>query len=403
MAALTEAGGPAARAEPVEAPLICHVVYRFSVGGLENGVVNLINHLPRERWRHAVVSLTEIDEAFARRIQAPGVELRALHKPPGQGFKQWPLLARTFRELCPAIVHTRNLGALEAQVPAAWCGVPGRVHGEHGWDAADPDGTNWRHRLTRRLYRPFVHHAIALGAELTRYARERVGMPAERLHTIYNGVDTQRFHPRSAGRGALPGLPFTEPGLWLAGTVGRMQTVKAQPVLAEAFVRALQLAPALRGRLRLVMVGDGALRAECQAILQRGGVADLAWLPGERADVPDVMRALDSFVLPSLAEGISNTILEAMASGLPVLATRVGANGELVDDGVTGQLVPAGDAGALAEALVSLASRPAEAAAMGLAGRARVEQRFSLQSMVAAYDQVYRRAIRDTSAPATQE
>jgi sugar transferase (PEP-CTERM/EpsH1 system associated) len=374
-------------------PLICHVVYRFAVGGLENGVVNLINHLPRDRWRHAVVSLTEIDPGFAGRIQVPDVALRALHKPPGQGYRQWPLLVRTFRELAPAIVHTRNLGALEAQVPAAWCGVPGRVHGEHGWDAADPDGRNWRHRWTRRLYRPFVKEAIALGAELTRYARERVGMPAAHLHTIYNGVDTQRFVPRGAERGALPGLPFTGPGLWLAGTVGRMQTVKAQPVLARAFVQALALAPALRSRLRLVMVGDGSLREECRAILDAAGVADLAWLPGERADVPDVMRALDCFVLPSLAEGISNTILEAMASGLPVLATRVGANGELVDEGVSGCLVPAGDPQALARALVELANRPEDATAMGQAGRMRVEQRFSLHSMVAAYDQVYRRTV----------
>ena len=93
-----------------------------------------------------------------------------------------------------------------------------------------------------------------------------------------------------------------------------MQTVKAQPVLARAFVRALELQPQLRARLRLVMVGDGPLRAEAQAVLDHAGVAALAWLPGERADVPDVMRGLDCFVLPSLAEGISNTILEAMAS-----------------------------------------------------------------------------------------
>ena len=102
-----------------ERPLICHVVYRFAVGGLENGVVNLINHLPAERWRHAVVSLTDIDPAFARRITTPGVVLHALHKPPGQGFRQWPALVRLFRQLRPAIVHTRNLAALEAQ-PAAW-------------------------------------------------------------------------------------------------------------------------------------------------------------------------------------------------------------------------------------------------------------------------------------------
>jgi sugar transferase (PEP-CTERM/EpsH1 system associated) len=389
VAALSEAG----RAD--QRPLICHVVYRFAVGGLENGVVNLINHLPADRWRHAVVSLTDIDAAFAARIRTPGVALHALHKPPGQGFKQWPALARLFRQLRPAIVHTRNLAALEAQLPAWWAGVPGRVHGEHGRDAEDPDGTSRKHQWMRKAYRPFVQHTIALGRELADYSAQRIGIPPGRLHTIYNGVDTTRFHPTPDGRRApLAGSPFNDPALWVAGTVGRMQTVKAQPVLARAFVQALQQQPALRQRLRLVLVGDGPLRAECEAVLQAAGVADLAWFAGERGDVPDVMRGLDSFVLPSLAEGISNTILEAMASGLPVMATAVGANGELVLPGSTGHLVPPGDAGALADGLCQLAQDAAGAAALGRAGRQRVEQRFSLGSMVAAYESVYQRVLK---------
>ena len=98
--------------------------------------------------------------------------------------------------------------------------------------------------------------------------------------------------------------------------------------------------------MRLVIVGDGSTRAECLALLADAGVESLAWLPGERADVPDLMRTFDVFALPSLGEGISNTILEAMATGLPVVATRVGGNAELVEEGVTGTLVPAGMPGA---------------------------------------------------------
>ena len=110
----------------------------------------------------------------------------------------------------------------------------------------------------------------------------------------------------------------------IVGTVGRMQQVKDQPMLVRAFVQALQWQPALRDRLRLVLVGDGPLKAQCEALLADAGMTALAWLPGERQDVADVMRGLDCFALPSLAEGISNTILEAMASGLPVVATDVG-------------------------------------------------------------------------------
>lgn len=393
MATLTgpHAGAPDAR------PLIAHLVYRFAVGGLENGVVNLINHMPHHRWRHVVIALTEVDPGFSRRILRDDVSCLSLHKPPGQGLWLYPRLWRLLRQLQPAIVHTRNLGALEFQVPAALAGVPGRIHGEHGRDVDDVDGTNRRHIAMRRLYRHFVHQHIALGSELGGYLQHKVGVPAAALHTIYNGVDQARFTPATE-RQAIEGCPFSDPGLWLLGTVGRMQTVKAQPVLAQAFVQALQAQPALRQRLRLVMVGGGALQAECQAILQAAGMADLAWLPGERADVPDVMRGLDCFVLPSLAEGISNTILEAMSTALPVLATRVGANAELVAEGRTGHLVPAGDAQALAQGVLRMAGDPVAARAMGQAGRQLVEQRFSLQAMVGAYESVYRRVLRQPVA-----
>ena len=312
-----------------------------------------------------------------------------LHKAPGHGVKLYPRLLRLFREWQPAIVHTRNLAALECQVPAALAGVPVRIHGEHGRDADDPDGSRRRYQWLRRAYRPFVHRYVALSADLERYLEDKVGVPQQRIAQIYNGVDVRRFARADGERVAPPGCPFVEPSLFVVGTVGRMQTVKAQPLLAQAFVRALQLQPALRERLRLVMVGDGPLRAEAQAVLDAAGVGSLAWLPGERSDVPDVMRGLDCFALPSLAEGISNTILEAMASGLPVVVTRVGGNGELVVDGRTGKLVPPGDVDALAAALAGMAADPAAAAAMGRVGRERVVQHFSLSAMVTAYQALY--------------
>lgn len=375
-------------------PLIVHVVYRFAVGGLENGIVNLINRLPAERWRHAVVALTDVDPAFARRLQRDDVACVSLHKGPGHGVRLYPRLLRLFRAWRPAVVHTRNLAALECQVPAWLAGVPVRIHGEHGRDVDDLDGSKRHYQRMRRLYRPFVHHYVALSRDLADYLRLRVHVPPECLTEICNGVDIERFHPApGAGRGALAGSPFDDASLWLAGTVGRMQAVKAQTLLVQAFVQAVQAQPALHARLRLVMVGDGPLRAQAQALLDAAGLGALAWLPGERADVPDVMRGLDCFVLPSLAEGISNTILEAMASGLPVLATDVGGNADLVAAGETGQIVPAADVQALSEALQALAADPARTAAMGVAGRGRAERLFSLPAMVAAYQGLYERLL----------
>jgi glycosyltransferase involved in cell wall biosynthesis len=133
------------------------------------------------------------------------------------------------------------------------------------------------------------------------------------------------------------------------------------------------------------MIGDGPLRAECERLLAAAGVSDLAWLPGERHDISEVMGILDCFVLPSLAEGISNTILEAMASGLPVIATDVGGNADLVTPGITGQIVPSGDPEALAHQIVQLANNPDQAKQMGQRGRERVEEKFSMNAMVDAY------------------
>jgi sugar transferase (PEP-CTERM/EpsH1 system associated) len=369
-------------------PLVAHVVYRFDTGGLENGVVNLINHMPVGAYRHMVVAMTEVTE-FRRRLQRDDVECVALQKPAGHGVKLYPRFLRLLSQYQPAVVHTRNLGPLELQAAAAWARVPARIHGEHGREFDDLDGSNRKYWWMRRLYSPFVHRYVALSQDLQRYLVDRVGVAPGRIEQIYNGVDAQRFSPADGAPPPIPGCPFAAPDHWLVGTVGRMQTVKNQTLLAWAFVLALQQQPALRDRLRLVLVGDGPLRAQAQALLAEAGMADLAWLPGERADVPAVMRGLQCFVLPSLAEGVSNTILEAMACGLPVVATRVGGNAELVEHGRSGLVVPSDDAPALAQALCQLAQQPLDAARMGAAGRAAVEQRFSMQAMVTAYQRLY--------------
>jgi sugar transferase (PEP-CTERM/EpsH1 system associated) len=193
----------------------------------------------------------------------------------------------------------------------------------------------------------------------------------------------------------------------LIGSVGRMVEVKDYPNLVRAFLRLLSDQPELRKRLRLIIVGEGGSRVECLDLLRAAGAGDLAWLPGERSDVAEIMRALDVFVLPSLGEGISNTILEAMASGLPVIATHVGGNPELVAHDRTGKLVPAGDPAALAQVLYSYTQDRGQVKAHGQAARATIESRFSMETMVANYLSVYDRALADklefASAPALTE
>ena len=375
-------------------------MYRFDTGGLENGIVNLINHMPADRYRHAVIALTEVTD-FRKRIQRDDVQFISLHKVPGHGIWLFPKLFRLFRQLRPAIVHSRNLAALEVQLPAWLAGVPVRIHGEHGRDIGDLDGSNVTYQRVRRFYRPFVSFYLALSRDLADYLTKIIHVPKNKVLQVYNGVDSVRFHPGPAEQTAAS-CPFARPTHWLVGTVGRMQTVKDQPTLARAFIRALKIDPSLKQHLRLVLVGDGPLRAECQQLLDNACMAELAWLPGERSDIPEIMRGLDCFVLPSLAEGISNTILEAMASGLPVIATDVGGNADLVASGITGSIIPAADPEAMAVEIVRLATQPGVAQSMGLAGRSLVEQKFSMNAMVAAYQGTYDKLLHRTGASSTK-
>jgi glycosyltransferase involved in cell wall biosynthesis len=153
--------------------------------------------------------------------------------------------------------------------------------------------------------------------------------------------------------------------------------------------------------MRLIVAGDGVLREQVVRLLDQANASHLAWLPGERTDIPELLRGLDCFVLPSLAEGISNTILEAMASGLPVVATRVGGNAELLEDGVTGRLVPAGDSPSLSQAILDYFSDPGIAVRHGKAARLRAERIFGLERMIAAYTRLYQTALGNQPAPET--
>lgn len=373
---------------PDRRPLIAHVMHRFDTGGLENGVVNLINHLPEDRFRHAVVALTDVTD-FRERVKRRDVEFVALHKPAGQGLWQFPKWYWLLRRMRPDIVHTRNLAALECQVPAWGAGIPVRIHGEHGRDVGDLDGSNRTYQRVRRFYRPFVHHYLALSRDLAHYLTSEIKVPENRITQVYNGVDTARFHPAPQGPIPIRDCPFHPTQHWIVGTVGRMQAVKDQVMLARAFVHALELEPFMKARLRLVMIGDGPLRAQVLAILQDAGVVELAWLPGERSDVADIMRGFHAFALPSLAEGISNTVLEAMASALPVIATDVGGNADLVVQGETGDIIAAADPLAMARRMLHLAQEPGLARSRGLAARDRVESQFSMQAMVMNYQRVY--------------
>ncbi|TVO62893.1 TIGR03088 family PEP-CTERM/XrtA system glycosyltransferase [Denitromonas ohlonensis] len=372
----------------VDVPLVAHIVHSFRIGGLENGVVNLINRMPASRYRHVVIALTECDPAFCSRVTRDDVHFISLKLPPGHGARHYWRVFQLLRNLRPTVVHTRNLAALEMVVPAWAARVPVRVHGEHGWDTGDPGGVSKKYRFLRRLYAPFVTHYIALSVQLSSYLTQAIGVGDARLTRICNGVDATRFLPAVSRRNVAP-VGFETEASVVFGTVGRLQAVKDQVTLVRAFGLWLADDTDARAKARLVIIGDGPQRGEVEAAIVSAGVQAQVWLAGARDDVPRLLQGMDVFVLPSKAEGISNTLLEAMASGLPVIATDVGGNAELVVANETGELVPPEDPAAMAQAMQGLFRDPERRLAQRLAARRRVEAEFSLTAMVDRYMAVY--------------
>lgn len=372
-------------------PLILHVIHHLVIGGMENGLVNLINHLPADRYRHAVVCIEDYSD-FRQRIARPDVDVVALHRSRvGSGGVRRELF-RLCRRLRPALVHSRNLSGLDALLPARLAGVPRTLHSEHGWDVDNLDGRKWKPAFLRRLHRPLVDHYITVSRDLQRFLVERIGVRASRITQIYNGVDTSRFVP-AATRPHVEGLPpgFDVPSSVWFGSVGRIQPVKNQSALLHAFAAMVTARPDFRAVARLVLIGDGPLLGTLREQASTLGVADIVWMPGSSDQVPRWLQSLDVFVLPSLNEGISNTILEAMASGVPVLASRVGGNVELVREGTTGELFDPGDAPRLVALMRAYLESPELRRRHGESARRTALTDFSLDAMVAQYRSVYDR------------
>ncbi len=372
-------------------PLIAHIVYRLDYGGLENGLVNLINGLPLGGYRHAVICLTTFTD-FRDRIVRDDVEVFALDKRPGKDPKTYLRLWRLLRRLRPQVVHTRNTGTIDCSVIAFLAGVPVRLHGYHGWDAADLHGRKPRGVRLRRWCNPFIATYVTVSQHLADWLVQTQGVAAARVRHICNGVDTDHFHPGVSAAEPLFAEPGGEPP-FVIGTVGRMDPVKDQCTLVRAFVDLVHRHPGAARHVRLVLVGDGEMRSQIAGLLAAAGLDDTARICGWRDDIGELLKQFDVFVLPSLNEGISNTLLEAMATGLPIVATRVGGNVELIIDGETGVLVDAGNAGQVTAALERYVASPGLARSHGEAGLRRARTAFSIASMLAAYDGLYREVI----------
>ena len=370
------------------APLVLHVIYRLDHGGLENGLVNLVNRMPTDRFRHGIVCLAGFTD-FRHRIQRDDVHVYSLDKRPGTDLGAYWRFWRLLRRLRPDIVHTRNLGTIDLQWLAWLAGIKGRVHGEHGWGIADTHGLGRRGLIIRRACRRVIQRYVAVSRDIARWLCQSVGVAPTRVTQIYNGVDTDRFTSEGAPPADVPWRNEPRHDRIVFGTVGRLDPIKNQRALLDAFEATVAAMADGSDRLRLIIVGDGPLRAALHERALELKVENLVWFAGARDDIPSLLRAMDVFVLPSLNEGISNTLLEAMASARAVIAADVGGNPELIQSNQCGILYDLRDPSALARAMQQVAATHPRYGAYGTAARERAIESFGLRTMIERYTALY--------------
>lgn len=375
----TRSGGMDAASE--NAALIVHVIHRFDVGGMEMLLAESIRRIPRHRYRHVIVCVSGYS-AFAEVLEGTGTSVYSLDKPAGLGlsahFRLWKLL----RELRPAILHTYCISAVEYTATGVLAGVLVRLHSEHGRNLNEADGRNRKYNLLRRAMALLMHACVAVSVDLQTWLADIVRIRRSSISCIGNGVDTDRFSPGQMQQSATTYR-------FVIGTVGRASSIKNQAALVDAFVLLLERFPERRRDLSLVIVGDGPLLGALKDKISALGIAHLVSTPGSRSDIADILKTLSVFALPSLSEAMPVAVLEAMATGLPVVAARVGGVPDIVREDLTGTLVDSPSPDHLAAGIERYLLNPALGNQHGAAGRKFVEQHHGIDPMVDNYLSLY--------------
>lgn len=347
---------------------IVHVASQLETGGLERLLAELARHVDRARFSLRFVSLGS-GGRIADEIEALGWPVSVLDAKPGVRPALGHHLASRFREHEADIVHTHNIKPMLYAVPAAkMAGVGGIVHSRHGQGF----GTSARQSALVWMIGCCVDRFVCVSNDAAARCRAQGARP-ESIRTIWNGIDLERF----ANAGPCKRGP--------AVFVGRLNPEKDLDTLLRATARVI----AKRSDFRLQIAGSGPCEPDLKAAAARLGVAGSVEFLGEVSDVPALLARASMLVLPSITEGLPLSVLEAMASGLPVVATRVGGTPEAVVEGETGRLVPVGNDELLASGMLELHENPALARHLGRAGRERAVARFSIAKMVSSYEALY--------------
>jgi glycosyltransferase involved in cell wall biosynthesis len=361
----------------LETITVLHFITELNIGGAEKALAHLLTYLDRDRFEPTVACLYGGDGPVAdeiRTLDIPVIDLGMMAK------WRWDALWRLYRLLrCqrPTILHT---WMFHANIPGRVIGRLARVPIVISSERTMGMERRWRYRVNRATH-PLADRVICVSQGVADFVTQQVGIPSHKITVIPNGIELHSFERLPDKRQARTDLGFPSDGL-LVGTVARLDPVKRLDVLLEAL--------ASLPNVNAVIVGDGSERAKLMALSDRLELEGCTHFAGQQEHVLPWLAAMDVFVLSSDWEGMSNALLEAMAAGLPVVATAVGGSPEVVIDGVTGLLVPPRDPEALTQAIARLLHDPGLRGQMGEAGRERVLRDYSIERMVERTQALYR-------------
>lgn len=384
---VTERGAAASPGNAPGRPLpLLFLVTNFDRGGAEKILTRCAVKLPQDKYAIQVAALQGRSRAAAGDLETAGIPTHDL----GMACKWDPrvlsrlallLRRKRIQILFTFMFHPTLLGRV-----VGWlCRVPVRISSERVmvWEGRG-------RRLLNRWTVPLATHVVAVSERVAAYAAREFRIPPNRLTTIVNGVDLDHFRPAPPQRGAGPPV---------IGCTARLHAKNDHATLLRAFARVFVRWP----EVRLLLVGRGPEEARLRALADALGVSPLVHFLGEQPDVAPYLAQMDLYVQASVAEGMPNSVLEAMAIGLPVVATSAGGTTEVVQDGETGFLVPPRDVVALADAIQKVLQDPRMAKTFGRAGRARVEAHFGeglmIRRMEALLDRLVERHLGLTFQP----
>lgn len=360
---------------------IAHVLSSFHLGGQERVALELSRSLLRRGVEVTAISIAAGEEGpLGAALRDAGASTRTVAK--RQGFDVLlPLrLAAALRALRVDVVHTHNPQPLIYGAPAARLAGIRVVHTKHG---ANPGSA--RQVALRRLAARLVDAFVAVSPTTATVARRRREVAEAKLSVILNGVDLAAFHPDATARADVRRELGIPDGAWVVGTVGRLAIEKQHLLLVRA------AAPLLGENAHLVIVGDGPERATIEALVRQLSAAHFVHLTGVRGDVARCLAGMDLFALSSQSEGLPLVLPEAMATGLPVVSTAVGGIPDVVEEGITGYLVPSGDEAALRSRFAAFKEDREKARLCGEHARSVALDRFSATRMTDEYLAIYRR------------